>query len=139
MSASLRFSAAMRLSGQRAFARVFGRRQAAGNGVITVHVCPRPETEPPQGRIPPVRLGLSVSRRVGPAVRRQRWKRRLREAFRQHQHQILPGWDYVVVVRAQALPEVDELASMLQSLGHQAIHRSRGRTRQPRPRRKESP
>lgn len=47
------------------------------------------------------RLGISVPKRVGNAPRRNRIKRRLREAFRLMQHD-WPGdgaWDLIVVVR----------------------------------------
>jgi len=50
------------------------------------------------------RLGLSVSRRVGNAVTRNHWKRRLREAFRHTRGHLLPGLDLVVVVRASGPP-----------------------------------
>lgn len=139
MSALLRFSAAMRLSGQRAFARVFARRQTAGNGVVVLHVSPRPETELAREGVPPVRLGLSVSRRVGGAVERQQWKRAIREAFRHIQHQLPAGYDYVVVVRAKTPPALESLCAMLRSLAEQAVHRPRRNVRrQSRPRRKES-
>lgn len=45
------------------------------------------------------RLGLSISRKVGGAVRRNRLKRLLREAFRLRQRELAPGIDLVVVGR----------------------------------------
>ncbi len=46
-----------------------------------------------------VRIGVSVSKKVGNSVVRHRLKRQLREIFRLTQSQIKPGYDLVVVVR----------------------------------------
>jgi ribonuclease P protein component len=48
------------------------------------------------------RLGLTVSRRVGRAVRRNRVKRRVREWFRRHRARLPEGRDVVVIARPGA-------------------------------------
>src|SRR5256885_8113737 len=45
------------------------------------------------------RLGLSVSRKVGGAVVRNRWKRLIREAFRLSRPQLPQGLDLIVIPR----------------------------------------
>lgn len=57
------------------------------------------------------RLGLSVSRRVGNAVVRGHWKRRLREAFRRVRNRLPPAIDMVVVVRGSGPPHVGAAAA----------------------------
>ena len=48
------------------------------------------------------RLGLTVGVKLGKAVVRNRTRRRIREAYRLHEHQFLPGYDLVVVARVKA-------------------------------------
>jgi ribonuclease P protein component len=47
-------------------------------------------------------VGITVSRRVGSAVVRNRVKRRLREIMRQEHPRLVEGWDLVIVVRPAA-------------------------------------
>ena len=49
------------------------------------------------------RLGITVSVKLGHAVVRNRIRRQLREIYRLHEAQFLPGWDIVVVARSRAV------------------------------------
>jgi ribonuclease P protein component len=77
-----------------------------------LYVFPRGENDTP-------RLGLSVSRKVGGAVERNRIKRLLREAFALEGERLPAGTDAVVVARhdAKALAEREGLAGIRRALG----------------------
>ena len=49
------------------------------------------------------RVGVTVSKKLGKAVIRNRVRRRLREVYRLHESRFLPGWDIVVVARGRAV------------------------------------
>lgn len=49
------------------------------------------------------RVGITVGKKLGKAVTRNRVRRRLREIYRLHESQFLPGYDLVVVARSQAV------------------------------------
>ena len=49
------------------------------------------------------RLGLTVSTKVGHAVVRNRVRRRIRELYRIHEADLLPGYDIVIVARTRAI------------------------------------
>src|SRR5688572_6536900 len=59
------------------------------------------------------RIGLAVSRKVGTAVVRNRWKRLIREAFRLQQHDLPSGLDLVVRPRRGADPEFQAISRSL--------------------------
>jgi ribonuclease P protein component len=88
-----------RLSRSAEFDRVYRQGRSTANRHLVLYVFPTPST----GR---VRLGLSVSRKVGGAVERNKVKRLLREAFTRAERGLEPGRDIVVVAR----PPVRELA-----------------------------
>ncbi len=69
-------------------------RSTAGREFV-LYVFPRGGEEPP-------RLGLSVSRKVGGAVERNKVKRLLREAFAEEGHLLGAGTDAVVIARSDA-------------------------------------
>lgn len=91
----LTFRARHRLTHANEFKAVYDLRLKRSRGPLTIFALPN--------QLPHDRLGLAVGSRVGNAVVRNGIKRRLREAFRQLQHD-LPlhaggGYDLVITVR----------------------------------------
>ena len=63
------------------------------------------------------RVGVSAAKSIGNAVRRNRIKRRLREALRRQLARIESGWDVVVIARPDAvLADWDLLCSAVDGL-----------------------
>ena len=86
-----RFPKRERLSGKKAFDRVFAEgRVFRGKAVVVRSLA---------NGLAYSRLGLSVGRKVGPATRRNRVKRLIREAYRLNKHALLVPCDMVVVPR----------------------------------------
>jgi ribonuclease P protein component len=56
----------------------------------------------PDGLVPGMRMGITVTRRVGGAVVRTRLRRLVREAFRRMRRDLPPGWDTVWVAKRGA-------------------------------------
>ena len=104
-----------RIRKQSDFDRVYAAQAFAADDVLVIRGC-RNEFEYS-------RLGLSVSRRVGPAVVRNRWKRLIRETFRTGHQQIPRGYDFVVRPRRGASLSFPAIARSLPQLSHRLVGR----------------
>ena len=52
-----------------------------------------------QNKLPHCRLGITVTRKVGKAARRNRIKRRIREYYRLNRHRIVGNWDIHLIAK----------------------------------------
>jgi ribonuclease P protein component len=104
-----------RLSRSAEFERVYRQGRSKGNRFLVLYAFPRGEDDARAEDDGP-RLGLSVSRRVGGAVDRNRVKRVLREAFWAEAERLPDTSDYVVVAR----PDARELAEREGTAGMRA-------------------
>jgi ribonuclease P protein component len=105
------------------FERVYRQGRSTANRYLVLYTFPNSSARR-------ARLGLSVSRKVGGAVERNRVKRLLREAFAQIEHELGPEQDIVVVARPEIrdLAERDGLDGVRSALG-ELIDRARLRER----------
>ena len=103
-----RFPADRRVKKGGDFDRAYRGRKSAADTFVVVYAV--------SNGLARARLGLSVSRKVGNAVRRNRWKRLLREAFRLSQGQLPVGMDFILIPRPDAEPELKSLSKSLVKL-----------------------
>jgi ribonuclease P protein component len=89
------------------FDAVYRRGRSAANRHLVVYAFARDD----QPGTTPARLGLSVSKKVGGSVERNRVKRVLRERFAEIVHTLPPGIDVVVIARPGCAEYVEEKGS----------------------------
>ena len=107
-----RLRPSQRVRGTAEFRRAqrLGKKLVAPNFVLLVYA----RDEDDRG---PARLGLVVSKRVGNAVRRNRVKRLIREAFRSLQQLRAPGIDFLFIARPTlAEPGIHQLLHDVEAL-----------------------
>lgn len=119
MSPNQRFHKHEHLRRRADFQRVFARKCNVSDGVLVVYVA--------ENGLTWSRLGLSVSRRVGNAVRRNQVRRRIREAFRTGNADIPNGFDIICVALPKAAERGIDVAHSLRSLVSEAIRGAEGR------------
>ncbi len=88
-----------RLSRSGDFERVYREGRSHANRFLVLYAFPRGDSDADQDQ---VRLGISVSRKVGGAVERNAVKRGLREAFWSFDQRLPHDHDFVLVARPDA-------------------------------------
>ena len=95
-----------RLSRSTEFQRVYRQGRSKANRHLVLYSFARGDAGDGQGDSRP-RFGVSVGRKVGNAVMRNRVKRTIREAIAELEPQLADGLDYVVLARPDAAELVD--------------------------------
>ena len=88
----MKFSSSLKLN--HIFRRLY-RTQGVADGFLVLYAR--------RNRLNCNRIGITVSKKLGHAVVRNRTRRRLREIYRLHEDKFQPGWDLVVVARSRAV------------------------------------
>ena len=110
-----RFTKMDRLRTRSDYQRVYAGRVSVADRQIIVYACKNDNDGS--------RLGTSVSRKIGNAVVRNRWKRRIREAYRTHRTQLPNGLDLIVLPRRGARPHFQSIVESLIPLCHKVAKR----------------
>lgn len=112
------FPKELRLRATADYQRVYKRRRSVSDDHLILYAAPNNLSHP--------RFGTSVSKKVGNAVHRNRWKRALREAFRLSRAEWPAGLDYIAIPRTLEPPGLEELRDSLVRLAKRVDRRTRG-------------
>lgn len=107
-SKTFTFGPPKRLKKSRQFNDVFSSRTSVADSHLIVYARPN--------QLSFCRIGLGVGKKLGNAIYRNRYKRKLREAFRLTQHQLPVTCDLVLIPRPTPTPSTQQYSRSLLSL-----------------------
>ena len=110
------FRSEHRVRKQEDFDRIYQARLYAADSVLVVNGA--------ANGLAHARLGLSVSKRVGNAVTRNRWKRLIREAFRLSRDELPAGLDLIVRPQKDSVAELALIQKSLVALARRVAKRA---------------
>lgn len=110
------FSKAQRVIKSGEFSRILKKGSCAADGTLVIFAVPGSDNAI-------ARLGVTIPKRTGNAVQRNRWKRLIRESFRTQQQAIPTGYDFIVRPKKGAQPVWEQIRVSLPRLANKAVKR----------------
>jgi len=114
------FPAKVRLKRSEEFQAVFANKRSVADHNLVIYAARNGTSE--------TRVGLAVGKKVGNAVKRNHWKRMLREAFRLSREELPGGYDLVLLPRRGVEPELAGLRKSLVKLAGRLDRKAAGAT-----------
>lgn len=112
----LKFHHRYRILSGRRFSQIYDFRASSADANLIVYSAPNEFDFP--------RLGLSIGRKHGNAVKRNRTRRLLRESFRLSQHDLAAGFDFVLIPRVTVDLTLEDYRQSLSTLAAKASRRA---------------
>lgn len=113
----LRYPKQRRVVRSNDFTRAIRHGTVAADGTLVVFVvASTPDAMP--------KMGVTIPKRTGNAVKRNQWKRLIRESFRTQQHDMPRGFDIVVRPKKDAIADWQNVQRSLPRLVAKAIRRT---------------
>ncbi|MEM0924834.1 MAG: ribonuclease P protein component [Planctomycetota bacterium] len=113
-----RFTKSQRILSSRQFTLLLRRGGCSADGCLVVFALPNQRSRS--------RLGVTIPKKTGNAVHRNRWKRWIRESFRTQQELMPTGYDLVVRPKKGASPTWPAIQTSLPKLASRAVSRIPG-------------
>lgn len=102
------------------FTRALREGQCAADATLVLYAIAAPDSQSSK-------LGVTIPKKAGNAVVRNRWKRLIRESFRTQQDQIPGGYHFVIRPKKGAEPNWSEIKKSVPRLAKKAITRKQRR------------
>ena len=112
------FGKTRRVTGSGDFTKIIRMGTCVADGTLVLFALPRAAEDEA------IRIGITIPKKTGNAVVRNRWKRLIRESFRQQQANIPAGYEFIVRPKRGAKPDWIAIQQSIPRLAVKAAKRA---------------